>query len=69
VASTAIAVGTALVGDFGLGATLFIREGVAVRISDSDQDDFTRRRVTLLGEIRCGLAVWQPTCFCLVHLA
>lgn len=69
VASTAIAQGKALVGDFALGATLFIRSGVDVRISDSDQDDFLKRRVTLLGETRVGLAVWNPTCFCEVSLS
>lgn len=69
IASTAITQGTALVGDFALGAQLFIREGVNVRVSDSDQDDFLRNRVTLLAETRVGLAVWQPACFALVHLA
>lgn len=69
VTSTAMPVGTALVGDFALGATLFVREGVTVRASDSDQDDFTKNRTTLLGEARVGLAVWNPTAFAEVHLA
>lgn len=69
VASNAIPVGTALVGDFALGCTLYIREGVNVRMSDSDQDDFVHGRVTLLGEGRFGLAVWSAGCFCEVHLA
>jgi HK97 family phage major capsid protein len=69
VASTAIPVGTALVGDFALGASLFLREGVNVRASDSDQDDFIKNRTTLLGEARVGLAVWNPTCFAQVDLA
>jgi HK97 family phage major capsid protein len=69
VQSTAMPAGQALVGDFSLGATLFIREGVNFRISDSDQDDFLRNRITMLAETRVGLAVWQPTCFALVHLA
>ncbi len=69
VTSTAMPRGEALVGDFALGATLFIREGVMVRASDSDQDDFLKNRMTLLGEARVGLAVWQPTCFAEVELA
>jgi len=58
-----------VVGDFRLGATLFVREGVNVRASDSDQDDFVRNRVTILGERRFGLAVWQLGAFALVHFA
>ncbi len=69
VASTSMPRGIALVGDFALGATLFIRDAVSVRISDSDQDDFVKNRSTLLGEARVGLAVWNPTAFCEVHLA
>lgn len=61
--------GQALVGDWSTGATLFIREGVNVRASDADQDDFVRNRLTMLGEGRFGLAIWQPAAFCLVHLA
>ena len=54
---------------FGTGATLFVREAVNVRISDADQDDFIRNRLTMLGEGRFGLAIWQPTAFAIVHLA
>lgn len=42
VPATGVPAGTALVGDFALGATLFVREGVSVLASDSDQDDFVR---------------------------
>jgi HK97 family phage major capsid protein len=66
--SKAIAAGTALVGDWSQ-CTLFVREGANVRASDSDQDDFVRNRVTLLGEGRFGLAVWQPAAFAEVALA
>jgi len=61
--------GQALVGAFGTGTTVFVREAVNVRVSDADQDDFVRNRVTVLAEGRFGLATWQPTSFCLVHLA
>ena len=67
--SNAIAQGTALVGAFSTQARLYVREAVHVRITDSDQDDFVKNRVTLLGEGRFGLAVWAPAAFCLVDLA
>ena len=36
---------------------------------NSDQDDFVKNRLTMLGEGRFGLAVFQPSAFALVHLA
>lgn len=66
--SPAIPQGTVLVGDFAIGAQLFIREGVNVLLSDSDGDDFRRNRVTLLGEMRAALAVWRPAAFATVDL-
>jgi hypothetical protein len=38
-------------------------------ISDGDSDDFTRNRVTALGEMRAAVLVWQPSAFVVVHLA
>ena len=67
--SKAITAGTALVGDFANGCTLFVREGVNVRMSDSDEDDFVRNRLTLLGEGRFAFAVWSPASFVSVDLA
>jgi HK97 family phage major capsid protein len=61
--------GRAVVGDTRLGCALYVREGVNVIASDSDQDDFVRNRVTLLGEGRWALAIWQPSAFCVVDLA
>ena len=66
--SKVMPVGSALVGSFGTGCTLFVREAVNLRISDADQDDFVRNRVTYLGEGRFGLMIQQPSAFCLVHL-
>lgn len=67
VVSTSFPQGTALVGDAN-AATVLIREGLNVLISDSDQDDFIRNRVTLLGEMRAGLVVWRPNGFAEVNL-
>lgn len=69
VPSKAIPSGKALIGDTTLGLTVFVREGVNILASDSDQDDFLRNRVSLLGEGRFGLAVWQPSAFAIVDLA
>lgn len=61
--------GVALVGDTRLGGRILVREGVNVIVSDSDQDDFTRNNVTLLGEMRGDVIVEQPAAWCTVDLA
>jgi HK97 family phage major capsid protein len=53
---------SALVGD-AMGCTLLVREGVNVKTSDSDQDDFVRNRVTILAEARVAFPVWRPSAF------
>jgi hypothetical protein len=57
-----------LVGD-PAGATLLVREGVNIKTSDADQDDFIRNRVTVLGETRVAMPVWRPTAFALAPLS
>jgi HK97 family phage major capsid protein len=69
VPTPAVPVGKALVGDAPRGATVLVREGVQVLVSDSDQDDFIRNVLTILGEGRFSLAVWQPQSFAVVELA
>ena len=66
--SPALTQGTGLVGDFGIGVQLLVREGVNVLLSDSDQDDFIKNRVTMLGEMRAALPVWRPSVFQEVEL-
>jgi hypothetical protein len=63
--TTVMAQGAPLVGDTS-GVTLLIREGINVKTSDSDQDDFIRNRVTVLAECRVGLVVWRPSNFAVV---
>jgi HK97 family phage major capsid protein len=67
--SPAITAGHSLVGDFDIGATLLVRTGLQVLLSDSDQDDFTTNKVTLLGETRVALPVWRPPAFCDVDIS
>lgn len=60
--SRAIPQGAPLVGD-AMGCSLLVREGVNVKTSDSDQDDFVRNRVTILAEARVAFPVWRPSAF------
>jgi HK97 family phage major capsid protein len=60
--TTMVAQAAPLVGD-SRGATLLVREGVNVKTSDSDQDDFVRNRVTVLAEARVAFPVWRPASF------
>jgi hypothetical protein len=39
-----------------------------VLLSDSDQDDFTKNKVTLLAEMRAALPVFRPAAFATVAL-
>lgn len=63
VSATQITAGTALVGGFREGATLWEREGVQVYITDSHASTFTANVLTLLAELRAVLSVWRPKAF------
>lgn len=63
--SVALTQGKQLVGD-SMGATVLFREGVNVKTSDSDQDDFVRNRVTVLAEARVAFPVWRPSAFAII---
>jgi len=62
VESEAITLGTALVGDFSMGCTLFDREQAVVRVGFVN-DQFIRNIQTLLAELRAAFIVWRPTAF------
>ena len=62
VESEAITVDTALVGDFGMGCTLFDREQAVIRIGFIN-DQFIRNMQTILAELRAAFVVWRPTAF------
>jgi HK97 family phage major capsid protein len=63
VETTRMALGTALVGSFAIGAQIFDREQINVEISTEDRDNFVRNLVTLRCEERLGLAVFRPQAF------
>ena len=64
IVSNAIAVSNFLVGDWSLGAKLYQREAVSIRVSESNGTDFVQNAVTVLAEERCALAVNRPKAFC-----
>lgn len=69
VVSSAVPVGTALVGAFSTGAMLFRKGGVRVDVANQNVDDFEFNRVTIRAEERIGLAVYVPQSFAKVTLA
>lgn len=66
VETTAIVAGTALVGDFRLGAQIFQRTGIDVQTFDQNEDDVNFNRKTIRVEERLALAVYRPSAFCTV---
>jgi len=65
VESEAMTVGTALVGDFAMGCTLFDREQANIRVGLVN-DQFIRNMQTILAELRAAFIVWRPSAFCRV---
>lgn len=63
VRSRSLASGTAIVGSWGLGATLFERRGTTIRTTDSHASLFVSNTWIILAEERVGLAVHRPDFF------
>jgi HK97 family phage major capsid protein len=63
VRTRSLAEGAAIAGSWFLGATLFTREGVTIRVGDQHSDYFTTNKVAILAEERVGLAVHRPDFF------
>jgi len=63
VVSNAMTEGTFLLGDWTLGAKLYVREGISVRVSESHSDYFIKNGVAVLAEERYALAVNRPKAF------
>jgi len=55
-----IAAGTAFVGDFNSGVTVFSRGSTTVYLTDSHADNFIKNILLLLAEMRCYVAVPEP---------
>lgn len=63
--SRAITQGTALVGSWAMGATLFDRMQTTIRVGNQHSDYFTNNKVAVLAEERVALAVHRPDFFVL----
>lgn len=63
VESKSIAPGTALVGDFAMGATIYDRQATNISFADQNEDDFLNNLVAIRFEERVGLAIERPEMF------
>jgi HK97 family phage major capsid protein len=63
VTTVAMAAGTALMGGFRMGATLWERQGVTILMSDSHADFFIANTLVILAERRANVAVHTPAAF------
>lgn len=63
IVTNAMPQGTFLIGDWTLGATLYDRESVSVRVSESHNDFFVKNGVAILGEERYCLGINRPLAF------
>lgn len=69
VESESVAEGSALVGAFRAGATVYERQGVQILTADQHADFFIRNLVVVLAEERLGFAVFFPSAFVDLTLA
>jgi HK97 family phage major capsid protein len=60
--------GTALVGDFAAGDTLFYRNDVRILVADQHADLFIKNTLVILAEARAANAVFAPKAFAKVTL-
>ncbi|MFD4572093.1 phage major capsid protein [Streptomyces sp. NPDC058417] len=69
VTSVAMTAGTALLGGFRTGATLWERQGVTILMTDSHADYFTANTLVVLAERRANVAVHTPAAFVKITFA
>ena len=65
--SVALTQGTALVLDTTTACTILFREGAAIMVSNSDQDDMLKNRITCLCEARVMMPIWVPNAIVVVE--
>lgn len=63
VISTVFSSGTPLVGNFERGAKLWTRSGIEL-LSGLNDDDFVKRRISLMATMRVAFKTVRPTAFC-----
>lgn len=64
IVTNAITAGTFLIGDWNMGAVVYDREDVSVRVSESHADYFVKNGVAILAEERYCMAIPLPKAFC-----
>ncbi|MFI6639956.1 phage major capsid protein [Streptomyces sp. NPDC050504] len=69
VTSVAMASGTALLGGFRMGATLWERQGITILMTDSHAELFTANTLVVLAERRANVAVHTPLAFTKITFA
>ncbi|MGA5506832.1 phage major capsid protein [Streptomyces umbrinus] len=69
VTSVAMTAGTALLGGYRTGATLWERQGVTILMTDSHADYFTANTLVILAERRANVAVHTPQAFVRITFA
>ncbi|MCX4994265.1 phage major capsid protein [Streptomyces longwoodensis] len=69
VTTVAMTAGTALLGGFRTGATLWERQGVTILMTDSHADYFTANTLVILAERRANVAVHTPAAFVKITFA
>ncbi|MGI3225217.1 phage major capsid protein [Streptomyces sp. GTA36] len=69
VTSVAMAAGTALLGGYRMGATLWERQGITILMTDSHADFFLANTLVILAERRANVAVHTPRAFVKVTFA
>lgn len=57
-----------LVGNFRRGATLWMRQGVTVEMTNSNEDDFKNNLVLIRAQLRAAFKTVQTKAFCVVTL-
>lgn len=69
VTTVAMSAGTALLGGFRTGATLWERQGITILMTDSHADYFTSNTLVILAERRANVAVHTPAAFVKITFA
>jgi HK97 family phage major capsid protein len=64
IVSNAMTEGNFLLGDWTMGATIYDREQMDIRVSESHSDYFVKNGVAILAEERYGFGIELPKAFC-----
>lgn len=63
--NASMATNAGIIGDFNTFAELYVKQGISVA-TDYINDDFIKRKSTILAYMRCDLAVLRPAAFCYI---